>query len=271
MLRLIVPRTTTGKRDAKSKPTQQHKHQHPNSAGVYRLPGQYCQNRQSGERHEFALPAFKPHAGAFQALPQIPSFWCTGEDSNLRSSKERQIYSLLPLTTRPPVHYLRFAHAFLSALSAIHSTYVLAFEHPTLTRFGHPSAFRSQRPRQNHDSLPEGFLCGGSAGHLLTPVLPWRIWSWRRDLNPRPPDYKSGALPAELRQPKTARTILTPDTRGASAVRGVQNRILARHAEPRNGAPPGSRSVFPTGPGTQPKQSATPSYPPGFSPPSGRG
>ena len=27
------------------------------------------------------------------------------------------------------------------------------------------------------------------------------IWSWRRDLNPRPPDYKSGALPAELRQP----------------------------------------------------------------------
>jgi hypothetical protein len=30
--------------------------------------------------------------------------WCTGEDSNLRSSKERQIYSLLPLTARPPVH-----------------------------------------------------------------------------------------------------------------------------------------------------------------------
>ncbi len=35
--------------------------------------------------------------------------------------------------------------------------------------------------------------------HLL---LPQKIWSWRRDLNPRPPDYKSGALPAELRQPK---------------------------------------------------------------------
>lgn len=31
--------------------------------------------------------------------------WCTGEDSNLRSSKERQIYSLLPLTTRPPVPF----------------------------------------------------------------------------------------------------------------------------------------------------------------------
>src|SRR5690348_9794993 len=38
--------------------------------------------------------------------PLGPHFklWCTGEDSNLRSSGERQIYSLLPLTTRPPVH-----------------------------------------------------------------------------------------------------------------------------------------------------------------------
>ena len=32
-----------------------------------------------------------------------------------------------------------------------------------------------------------------------------KIWSWRRDLNPRPSDYKSDALPAELRQ----RTTLT--------------------------------------------------------------
>jgi hypothetical protein len=27
------------------------------------------------------------------------------------------------------------------------------------------------------------------------------LWSWRRDLNPRPSDYKSDALPTELRQP----------------------------------------------------------------------
>ena len=26
-------------------------------------------------------------------------------------------------------------------------------------------------------------------------------WSWRRDLNPRPSDYKSDALPTELRRP----------------------------------------------------------------------
>ena len=35
------------------------------------------------------------------------------------------------------------------------------------------------------------------------------IWSWRRDLNPRPSDYKSDALPTELRQQTTF-----PDTTG---------------------------------------------------------
>ena len=41
-------------------------------------------------------------------------------------------------------------------------------------------------------------------------------WSWRRDLNPRPSDYKSDALPAELRQ----QTILTCPT-------------VRRHLDPR--------------------------------------
>ncbi len=34
-------------------------------------------------------------------------------------------------------------------------------------------------------------------GHSGTPPF----WSWRRDLNPQPADYKSAALPIELRQP----------------------------------------------------------------------
>src|SRR5689334_8863929 len=33
-----------------------------------------------------------------------------------------------------------------------------------------------------------------------TSCAPPTNWSWRRDLNPRPSDYKSDALPAELRQ-----------------------------------------------------------------------
>src|SRR5207237_9962369 len=46
--------------------------------------------------------------------------WCTGEDSNLRSSGERQIYSLLPLTTRPPVQKRRtqVQPSFLSGRAA---------------------------------------------------------------------------------------------------------------------------------------------------------
>ena len=49
----------------------------------------------------------------------------------------------------------------------------------------------------------------GSGFRLQAPVFaiapthackPPQLWSWRRDLNPRPPDYKSGALPTELRQ-----------------------------------------------------------------------
>ncbi len=55
----------------------------------------------------------------------------------------------------------------------------------------------------------------GRYPHPLHPTRPLPlaapgIWSWRRDLNPRPPDYKSGALPAELRQPDGPKT---PDRR----------------------------------------------------------
>jgi hypothetical protein len=35
---------------------------------------------------------------------------------------------------------------------------------------------------------------------IRSPVLDRQCWSWRRDLNPRPSDYKSDALPTELRQ-----------------------------------------------------------------------
>ena len=44
-------------------------------------------------------------------------------------------------------------------------------------------------------------LCSEFASsYALRKKFPLSIWSWRRDLNPRPSDYKSDALPAELRQ-----------------------------------------------------------------------
>ena len=44
-----------------------------------------------------------------------------------------------------------------------------------------------------------------------------RKWSWREELNPRPADYKSAALPTELRQLDTT-TELSPIS--ATAQRG---------------------------------------------------
>jgi hypothetical protein len=39
------------------------------------------------------------------------------------------------------------------------------------------------------------------AGQLYTTLAAELVlWSWRRDSNPRPSDYKSDALPTELRQ-----------------------------------------------------------------------
>src|SRR3954453_17283453 len=57
-----------------------------------------------------AINAYAPSAihKRFMRTHSI-EIWCTGEDSNLRSSKERQVYSLLPLTARPPVHFHNIA------------------------------------------------------------------------------------------------------------------------------------------------------------------
>ncbi len=80
---------------------------HRDGKAVHRGPDQ---NAEPGvEQHRTPEPRPAGHASSFM-LPascfQLPSNWCTGEDSNLRSSKERQIYSLLPLTARPPVRTL---------------------------------------------------------------------------------------------------------------------------------------------------------------------
>ena len=53
------------------------------------------------------------------------SLWCTGKDSNLRTSEEGQIYSLLALTTHPPVQNCRTVRPYLpypAFLADIHAT-----------------------------------------------------------------------------------------------------------------------------------------------------
>jgi hypothetical protein len=71
-------------------------------------------------------------------------------------------------------------------------------------------------------------------------------WSWRRDLNPRPSDYKSDALPAELRQPDHPQDFAgntgNPRTHSRSAHNTAQNERLAHRK--RRSKPPTARKNY---------------------------
>lgn len=58
------------------------------------------------------------------------------------------------------------------------------------------------------DTSPSAFVARNSSATLLKNPAPSKL-SWRRELNPRPSDYKSDALPTELRQPCSNRTKLS--------------------------------------------------------------
>ena len=145
--------------------------------------------------------------------------WCTGEGSNLRRSKDRQIYSLLPLTTRPPVQN-HPTDEDLSAGTPLKPPWRRMPCRKSPNQLPAPASQKSLQhtPRRpgNVPDLRSMHLSGITAedrpGAPRTlerrrKVLPFPdrirfsfMWSWRRDLNPRPSDYKSDALPAELRQ-----------------------------------------------------------------------
>src|SRR5439155_1032497 len=61
---------------------------------------------------------------------------------------------------------------------------------------------------------PVRFSCQDSL-RPRSPENSW--WSWRRELNPRPSDYKSDALPAELRQRRSNRVRIADEARGLQA------------------------------------------------------
>ncbi len=91
---------------------------------------------------------------------------------------EGQIYSLLPLTARPPVPCCSLSLAGLPSRRT-----------PKATLRGRAMEMSAEENRRRTTrSFKSNHVCQ------------FRNWSWRRDSNPRPPDYKSGALPAELRQ-----------------------------------------------------------------------
>ena len=75
------------------------------------------------------------------------------------------------------------------------------FEPPKLTRQIYsliPLATREPLPKRAY-ILFSGPVLVNRLKYLQSPKR--RNWSWREESNPRPADYKSAALPTELRQP----------------------------------------------------------------------
>src|SRR4051812_32167328 len=138
-----------------------------------RVPG--CSSR---------IPTPQPSRAPSETEPETyHQTWCTGEDSNLRNSNEWQIYSLLPITARPPVHNFnpsRRKPPFGASLSV--RTSPAPAEHAP-----HGDYRRGQARPPNRGP--------GKTRLPLFQTPPGLLeWSWRRDLNPRPSDYKSDAL-----------------------------------------------------------------------------
>ena len=167
-------------------------------------PDHYCQNAKKPQSDpELALRAgiiWHP----LTTSKQTRNYWCTGKDSNLRSPKGRQIYSLLPLTTRPPVPIfkIRRQHCTLAHraapgnLRSIGANTYASGELPRRTGLIEPDSdnFDCLQDQPIKTFCPSQSSVSGGSRAVIE-------WSWRRDLNPRPSDYKSDALPAELRQP----------------------------------------------------------------------
>jgi hypothetical protein len=115
------------------------------------------------------------------------SRWWTGEDSNLRSPQgaadlQSAGFSHSPTRPRKSVRH-QTAFATTSCRQTIQE------------REGHSSENTKRTRVKRHQPVRFCFT------DLLRSIPPRvRQWSWRRELNPRPSDYKSDALPAELRQ-----------------------------------------------------------------------
>jgi hypothetical protein len=161
-----------------------------------RLPCGYCELRSTtdsllgcrsspvGLRHFYFLTRIS--TGPNFSRPNIYMLRVHGGRGRIRTSvarKERQIYSLLVLATHPPVLEKSSFTPSTSPANICQKTQRAADENTKRTRV---------KRHQPVDFVSEDSL------RLIPPQA--NRWSWRRELNPRPSDYKSDALPAELRQ-----------------------------------------------------------------------
>ena len=147
--------------------------------------------------------------------------WCTGKDSNLRTSLggtdlQSVGFNHSPTCANFPGRCGRCAPSNRPHCRASGKRSRQPADKVTIyfRNTGKPR-LAQETPRRSHGSLHTGKDRNGV--RLEKPVAPLPppaefvslfivSWSWRRDLNPRPPDYKSGALPTELRQQTPGKT-----------------------------------------------------------------
>src|SRR5260221_11999129 len=129
------------------------------------------------------MTAFAPAVNYFGQLIGQREHGGRGRIRTSVARKERQIYSLLVLATHPPV------------LEKIPAKRQPHYSQKQIHRLSAASENTKRTRVKRHQ--PVNFEFQDSL--RLTPLQNF-WWSWRRELNPRPSDYKSDALPAELRQ-----------------------------------------------------------------------
>ena len=133
--------------------------------------------------------------------------------------KERQIYSLLVLATHPPVPQNHSGSKCFIPLKLFGTSTTS----PELFLQQLADVLRkTQKGLVSRDTSP--FIFPVRIRSALAPLQnSW--WSWRRELNPRPSDYKSDALPAELRQRRSNRVRIAEEV---SELQGAASKNPAR-------------------------------------------
>jgi hypothetical protein len=156
-------------------------------------------------------------SSAPRLIPRAANFWCTGEDSNLRTSLGGTDLQSVGFNHSPTCAKAfrrcgrRVAPADRAIPSADTQKRLLMKRSQSQVNFA-KQGNQGRAQRQSRRSLHAGKVPNGVRWKNLlrhykpTPppdgklVPSFILWSWRRDSNPRPSDYKSDALPTELRQ-----------------------------------------------------------------------
>ena len=103
----------------------------------------------------------------------------------------RQIYSLIPLATREPLRKAAYCPDAPTPCQPLLPIKLLTYAHFLISSTSRLASTLSSWKTGPTQGFQEGIHKGESGVE----------WSWREESNPRPADYKSAALPTELRQP----------------------------------------------------------------------